>query len=83
MGRHVTSVTCRIGPRPHMMTTDIDPHQRDEIAMISRNTKSIAAPANRSGGVIGEELRAMVAGLMITAVGAMMGLGAAYAFHII
>lgn len=40
-------------------------------------------PAIRSRVSIGEELRAMASGLMIIAVGAMMGLGAAYAFHII
>jgi hypothetical protein len=66
-----------------MMTTDIDPHHRGEITMISRNTESSAAPASRSIGVVAQELRAMVAGLMMTAIGAMMGLGAAYAFHII
>jgi hypothetical protein len=48
--------------------------------MLSRNTKTIAASAAGSGG---DDLRAMVSGLMITAVGAMLGLGAAYAFHII
>lgn len=37
--------------------------------MLSRNTRTIASPA---AGSVGDELRAMVSGLMITAVGAMM-----------
>ena len=49
--------------------------------MNSRDTATLAAPAIKSGGFFGDEMRAMATGLMITTVGAMMGLAAAFALH--